>query len=340
LLLLLAVALALAVPAAQGASPTLVVSQVYAAGGNAGAGFANDYVELFNRGGSAVDLSGWTLQYASASSTSWSTTTLSGTVQPGKRFLVQLASSGSVGAALPTPDATGTSNLAVTGGKVAVVHDTAALTCGATAGSCSAVAAVADLVGYGTATDYEGGSAAPTPAATTADVRSGGGCADTDVNGADLATGTAAPGNAATAAAPCSSTASPIGGAAVDVQIDPALTIALERPTVSFGHVVGGDTPTPVSEHVTVVSNLANGYSLTVHRSAFAPADLPLGIAVGSGALQPIPIAPALDLLVASSTTPSASGGDVWPTSLGFSALPSVAPGAYTSTVTFTVVGR
>src|SRR4029079_17417127 len=36
--------------AAQGASPDLVVSQVFAGGGNAGASFTNDYVELFNRG--------------------------------------------------------------------------------------------------------------------------------------------------------------------------------------------------------------------------------------------------------------------------------------------------
>jgi serine protease Do len=45
---------------------------------------------------------------------------------------------------------------------VAVVRDGAALTCGATAGSCSAVPLVADLVGYGGATDFEG--AAPAPA--------------------------------------------------------------------------------------------------------------------------------------------------------------------------------
>ena len=37
----------------------------------------------------------------------------------------------------------------------------------------------------------------------------------------------------------------------------------------------------------------------------------------------------------------AAAGGDVWPTTLGFTApLPSVAPGHYTSTVTYTVIGR
>ena len=56
-----------------------------------------------------------------------------------------------------------------------------ALGCGGTAGSCASVAALADLVGYGSATDYEGAAAAPGLDSTTADVRAGGGCTDTDV---------------------------------------------------------------------------------------------------------------------------------------------------------------
>ena len=70
--------------AAQGASPDLVVSQVFAGGGNAGATFTNDYVELFNRGNSTVDLSGWTVQYATAAGTSWAPTALTGTVHAGR----------------------------------------------------------------------------------------------------------------------------------------------------------------------------------------------------------------------------------------------------------------
>jgi hypothetical protein len=54
-----------------------------------------------------------------------------------------------------------------------------------------------------------------------------------------------------------------------------------------------------------------------------------------------MPIAPAADLLLGSSTAASAAGGDVWPTSIGFaSVIPSLAAGAYTATVTFTAVGR
>ena len=52
----------LAVPTARSASPDVVVSQVFAGGGNSGAPFANDFVELFNRGSSSIDVSGWTVR--------------------------------------------------------------------------------------------------------------------------------------------------------------------------------------------------------------------------------------------------------------------------------------
>ena len=41
---------------AQGASSDVVISQVYAGGGNAGASYTNDYIELLNRGSSTVAL--------------------------------------------------------------------------------------------------------------------------------------------------------------------------------------------------------------------------------------------------------------------------------------------
>ena len=183
LLVLLAFAAALLVaPAARSASSDMVVSQVYAGGGNSGATYANDFVEIFNRGTTAIDLGTWSIQYASAAGTSWQATALSGSVQPGRYYLIQLASAAAVGSALPTPDATGTSNLAQSGGKVAIVRSATPLTCGASAGSCSGNASVADLVGYGSAADYEGADAAPALSSTTAALRAGGGCTDTDAN--------------------------------------------------------------------------------------------------------------------------------------------------------------
>ena len=334
----------LVVPVAQTASSTVVVSQIYAGGGNSGATYANDFVELLNRGGTAVDVSGWTIQYATASGTTWQPTALSGSIQPGRYYLVELASGGAVGSPLPAPEATGTANLAATGGKVALVRDATALTCGATAGSCAATSTIEDFVGYGSATDYEGTAAAPAGSSTNAIVRANGGCTDTDANSADFSTAAPAPRNSSSTAASCGTTAPPTGvsqAAAVDVQVQPVLSIALERSSISFGTAVSGDTPAAIAEHVTVLSNDLAGYALSVHRSAFAPADLPLGIALGAGSLVPIPIAPAADLVLVSASAPSAGGGDVWAASVGFaSPLPVVGPGRYTATVTFTVIGR
>jgi len=344
LVLLSALALLLGAASARGSgSGSLVVAEVYAAGGNSGAAYANDYAELFNRGSTPVGVDGWTLQYASASSTSWQSTALSGTIPAGGRYLVQLASGGTNGAALPAADATGTSNLAVTGGKVALVSGATALSCGASAGSCSAAAGVEDLVGYGGATDYEGSGAAPAGSATNAVARADS-CTDTDDNAADFAASPADPQNSSAAASTCSVTPPPngsSGSAGVDVDIQPVLSIALDHPTLSFPGAVPGTTPSPQPENVTVTSNDASGYTLGVHRTAFSPHDLPLGIGVGAGALVAVPVAPAPDLSLASSSGPSAAGGDVVGTSVGFvSPLPVVPAGHYTATLTFTVIGK
>jgi hypothetical protein len=345
LVLLSALALPLVAASARGSgSGSIVLAEVFAAGGNSGAAYTNDYVELFNRGSGAVAVDGWTLQYASASSTSWQATALSGTIPAGGRYLVQLASGGANGAALPTPDATGTSNLAVTGGKVALVDTATALTCGASPGSCSAAAGLEDLVGYGSAADYEGSSAAPVPSATTALVRADGGCTDTDDNASDFATAAPDPLNSSAPAAACSAQPPPSGtsaSAGVDVDVQPVLSIALDQPTLSFPTAVPGTTPAPLPENVTVTSNDPTGYTLTVDRTAFSPHDLPLGIGVGDGGLVAVPVPPAPDLLLATATGPSADGGDLWATSVGFvSPLPVVPAGHYTATLTYTVIGR
>jgi hypothetical protein len=48
----------------------LVISQLYGGGGNSGATFSNDYIEIYNPTGTAFNLAGWSLQYASAAGTS------------------------------------------------------------------------------------------------------------------------------------------------------------------------------------------------------------------------------------------------------------------------------
>src|SRR6266849_1682948 len=50
-------------------SADIVISQVYGGGGNSGAPYANDFIELFNRGTTTVSLAGWSVQYTSESCT-------------------------------------------------------------------------------------------------------------------------------------------------------------------------------------------------------------------------------------------------------------------------------
>jgi len=189
----------------------VVISQVYGGNGNA---LASDYVELFNAGPGAVAINGWTIQYASASGTGNfagnSVTALAGTLQPGQYYLVQLATATS-GAALPTADATGTTNLSASAGKIVLANVSTGLACNGSSTPCSTAqqAQIVDLVGYGSTANYAEGSPAPAPSGSTALLRANGGCTDTNSNAADFATGTPAPRNSATAPAPCSGNTMP-----------------------------------------------------------------------------------------------------------------------------------
>jgi hypothetical protein len=341
--------------AAHAGASAVVVSQIYGGGGNAGATFRNDFVELFNTGTTALDLSGWSVQYATAAGVTWQPTALSGTIGPGRYYLVQLASNSDVGAVLPAADATGTSNLGATSGKVALVHSAAAITCGISAGSCSAQPLVEDLVGYGDASDFEGAGSAAALSNTTAALRANDGCTDTANNAADFTAVPPTPRGSASSVHTCGAGASqgPGGSVSVDLEVAPVLSVSLDRPSFSFGTFTFGDRPAPQPERVTVSSNNTTGYSLAVVRTAFVPADLPLalaatppaggalGSAFAGAALVAIPIAPASALTVGTRSAASAAAGDVWATSIGFSsALPLVPTGRYTATVTFTALAR
>ncbi len=106
----------------------IVISQIYGGGGNSGASLRNDFVELFNRGAESVDLTGWTVQYASARGSSWDRTALSGVLAPGQYYLVQEARGSGGTQGLPAPDASGSIALSATSGKVALVSSDLRLT--------------------------------------------------------------------------------------------------------------------------------------------------------------------------------------------------------------------
>ncbi|MFG2919430.1 lamin tail domain-containing protein [Kitasatospora sp. NPDC048298] len=177
---------------AQAVSSDIVISQVYGGGGNSGAPYTNDFVELYNRGTTPVSVTGWTVQYASATGSSWSKTTLSGTIAPGHYFLVQEAAGAGTGAALPTADATGTLAMSATSGKVALVTNGTALTCST---GCASQSGVRDFVGYGTSAGSAEGSPTGNLSNSTAALRAGGGATDTDNNATDFAIGSPVPRN-------------------------------------------------------------------------------------------------------------------------------------------------
>ncbi|WP_398310506.1 ExeM/NucH family extracellular endonuclease [Zoogloea sp.] len=199
------------------AASDIVISQIYGGGGNV---YGADYVELFNRSSNPVDVSGWSVQYGSATGTGNfsgnGVAALSGTLQPGQYLLVRLATA-SGGSALPAADATGTSNLALANGKVVLANVATGLACNGSSTPCTPAqnAQIVDLVGYGTANFKEGASTAPAASATTALFRAAAGCTDTDNNGADFSTGAPAPRNSASPLNQCA-------GAPVNAPIVPA----------------------------------------------------------------------------------------------------------------------
>src|SRR4051794_7228075 len=107
-------------PSARGASTSVVISQVYGGGGNSGATYKNDFVQLFNGSSSAVALAGWKVSYFSPTSTGapTSTTTLSGSIAAHHSFLIQMAAGAGGTTDLPVPDVVGTAAMGGTGGRV------------------------------------------------------------------------------------------------------------------------------------------------------------------------------------------------------------------------------
>ena len=116
-----------AVSASAQANASVAISQVYGAGGNSMATWRNDYVEIYNRSTSSVSLTNWAVQYATSGGTTWTSVPLTGSLQSGQYFLIQLGSFSATGTVLPQADATGTVNIAQTSGKIALTNATNAL---------------------------------------------------------------------------------------------------------------------------------------------------------------------------------------------------------------------
>ncbi len=246
-----------ALPAA--ANAQVVISQVYGGAGSNQALFQGDYVELFNRGTTPVSISGWSIQYASASG-NFGQSILSvalpdATIEPGRYFLVKTYSPNTAfGAAVPADfvapgpvqgQGVGV-NLSNANGKVALLNTTdllAALPCVQVGDE-----RVVDLVGYGSANCSETNPSPPITIQTAA-FRANQGCQDTGNNAADFGVTTPSPRSSATPAVPsCGTSVNPSGtGQAAPVPACPGLSVSLTFSVVpgenppSTGVVVTGD---------------------------------------------------------------------------------------------------
>ena len=316
----------LAAPFAHGATSNVAVSQVFAGGGNAGATYANDFVELFNRSGSAVDLTGWTVQYASASSTNWQVTS-----SPGRSPRPALPRGARIH---------GRSRARRYRRRMRRARRTSRAPA-ARSHSCAT----------------RGRSpAARLPAAARRRVRRGSRrlrlrnrlrglrpCSGADEHDCCRSRRRGLRrhererqrlhGRCAGSAEPPLAggslfdrvDAEPSRRARVDVDVQPVLSISLERSSLSFGSVVSGGAPAPISEKVTVMSNDTAGYALTVHGPRSRPATCRSGSlrrrADRSSRSRSRP-RPTCRLQLHSAER---LAGDVWPTTIGFtSVLPVV----------------
>ncbi len=236
------------------ASGQVVISQVYGGGGNTGATYLNDFVELYNKGAAPVDLTGWAVQYASATGTSWNADVITaGTIQPGGYFLIQLAG-GAVGGPLPTPDmvmpASGIINMGAGAAKLALTNVSTPLASGTCVGAVPTDPSIVDFVGWGTtASCYEGSGSAPgVTGNTNALFRAGDGCTDTGNNASDFSVAPVMPRNSASGTVTCSSSTPPSGVGNTVLNACPqsvvllTITVTPGSSPTSTGITVTGDT--------------------------------------------------------------------------------------------------
>lgn len=173
-------------------SAQIVINEVYPGGGNSGATYNADFVELYNSGGSAVNLTAYKIWYATATGTFNSSVSLTGTIPAAGYYLVQTTNPGTNGVALPTPDqASASPALASTRGNILLTDSTFALGSGF---ACPAggTGGVIDRVGYGTGACPEN-TASSAPGNNSNSIQRTPAGSDTDNNSVDFVPAAATP---------------------------------------------------------------------------------------------------------------------------------------------------
>jgi len=178
----------------------VVIKSVYGGGGNTGAVLNSDFIEIYNRSCTAVNIDGWSLQYTGAGANNLfdgsRQVNLSGMIMPGQTLLIQCERPGAMTPGLPflntadffaypinpndTPVAPQTANgfsMGNSSGRLALANTTSFL------GSGCSNPAIVDFVGYGTtASCFEGVASVAAPSNTTMAVRKSLGCQDSNQN--------------------------------------------------------------------------------------------------------------------------------------------------------------
>ncbi len=143
-------------PASAAVGSKVVINEAYLKGGSAGAFFNQKFVELYNAGDTAQDLSGWSLQYrAEKNFSTGNVQKLTGSIAAGGYYLIALPGNGTspAGAALPVADLTSTTiTPSGTNGQLFLANVGEAIS--PAAGSV-ADSRVVDFLGYGNGVSFE-----------------------------------------------------------------------------------------------------------------------------------------------------------------------------------------
>ena len=233
-LLLCALALCTSVFAVSAQStPPIRLSQLYGGGGNSDATLHSDFIELFNASPEAINLNGWSVQYAAKEGTDWIVTPLGDVTIAGYGYLLIRQAGGDggsdAGTALELPDVNGETSMSASAGKVALVASTNAII-GMFDG------AVIDFVGYGDANEAET-LPADNLSNTKAALRLDSGCVDTNDNALNFERLPPNPRNSSAPLYPCP-----------ELPVEIPIEVPTEEPTIFITPVITETTTETTTE--------------------------------------------------------------------------------------------
>lgn len=198
----------MAAPEPVGTGP-VVIYEAYGGGGNSGAVYKSDFIVLKNISDQDVDLTGWAIQYASATGTFQKKLDLEGTLAADDYFLIEAGSGANQELpAVPTPDMTTGIAMGAKSFKLALTSDTTPIEdSNLNDTTYTNYPNIVDYLGVGSVSAYLGNGAAPESSNSTSVIRkdidnpyTGDNSADFEVHTPDLSylVGTTDPGDGGT----------------------------------------------------------------------------------------------------------------------------------------------